>query len=168
MAIRPYKAAIVTLPAILIAGCIVWFFLPRSAESTPKHSGDAVIADALEAIPTPSDDELMSEPQNVIAAETVDPLERLKISRQSWRRGGLGSKALVTFTLRNRNDYAVKDVELLCAFTSRDGRYATERRRTISDTVEMKSRKRFPPTLIGFVNIRASRAKCSLLTASRA
>ena len=38
----------------------------------------------------------------------------LKIISQSWRRGGLGSKALVTFTLRNANDYAVKDIEIAC------------------------------------------------------
>jgi hypothetical protein len=37
------------------------------------------------------------------------PVDGLKISSQSWRRGGPGSKALITFTLRNNNDYAVKD-----------------------------------------------------------
>jgi hypothetical protein len=37
----------------------------------------------------------------------------------------------------------------------------------INDTVNTKSRKTFPGTLIGFVNIKASRAKCSVLTASR-
>ena len=32
------------------------------------------------------------------------PVNGLKISSQSWRRGGLGSKALITFTLRIDND----------------------------------------------------------------
>ena len=60
-------------------------------------------------------------------APATSPLDGLKISAQSWRRGGLGSKALVTLTLRNRNDFAVRDVEIACAFSCRDGSYLTDR-----------------------------------------
>ena len=91
----------------------------------------------------------------------------LKISSQSWRRGGLGSNALFTFTLRNTNDYAVKDVEIHCAFTRKDGRHLTDRTRVIPDTIEMKSRKTFTRMHVGFVNVNASKAICSLVTASR-
>lgn len=91
----------------------------------------------------------------------------LKISSQSWRRGGLGSNALFTFTVRNTNDYAVKDVEIHCAFTRKDGTHLTDRTRIIPDTIEMKSRKTFTRMHIGFVNVNASRAICSLVTASR-
>jgi hypothetical protein len=95
------------------------------------------------------------------------PVNGLRISSQSWRRGGLGSKALVTFTLRNDNDYAVGDIGLLCAFTRADGSPVTERRPTIRDTVKMKSRKIFARMHVGFINVTASRAKCTLLSASR-
>ena len=95
------------------------------------------------------------------------PIDGLKISSQSWRRGGLGSKALVTFTLRNANDYAVKDIEIACAFARRDGSHLTDRRRVIPDTVSMKSRKTYSGMLVGFVNVNANKAKCSLVTASR-
>ncbi len=78
-------------------------------------------------------------------ARATAPLDGLKISSQSWRRGGLGSKALVTFTLRNSNDYPVKDIEIFCAFTRRDGSHLTDRTRTIHDTVNMKSRKNLCP-----------------------
>jgi hypothetical protein len=95
------------------------------------------------------------------------PVSGLKISSQSWRRGGLGSKALVTFTLRNDNDYAVGDIGLLCSFTRADGSPVTERRQTIRDIVKMKSRKTFARMHVGFINISTNRAKCSLLSASR-
>lgn len=81
--------------------------------------------------------------------------------------GGLGSKALVTFTLRNASDFAVKDIEIACNFARRDGSHVTDRRRIIPDTVNMKSRKRYAGTLIGFVNVNASKARCSAVTASR-
>jgi hypothetical protein len=103
----------------------------------------------------------------VEAPAEAAPVDGLKISSQSWRRGGLGSKALVTLTLRNGNDYAVKDVEISCAFTRRDGSHQTDRTRTIQGTLDMKSRKTFARMLIGFVNIEANRAKCALVTAAR-
>jgi hypothetical protein len=43
----------------------------------------------------------------------------------------------------------------------------TERRPTIRDTVKMKSRRTFARVHVGFINVNASRAKCSLLSASR-
>jgi len=99
------------------------------------------------------------------AAAVVDGL---KISSQSWRRGGLGSKALVTFTLRNDNDFAVKDVEIACSFNGRDGSHFADLRRLFPDTVNMKTRKTFARVPVGFVNINAIQAKCSLVTARRA
>jgi hypothetical protein len=101
------------------------------------------------------------------AAASKSPLDGLRITSQSWRRGGLGSKALVTFTLHNANDFAVKDVEIACSFARRDGSHVTNRRRIIPDTVNMKSRKRYAGMLVGFVNVNASKARCSVVTASR-
>ena len=101
------------------------------------------------------------------AAEAAE-LDRVRISSQTWRRGGLGSRALVTFTLRNDNDYAVKDLELLCSFTRRDGSHLTDRKRLVPDVVNMKSRKTFAKVQVGFVNVNADKAKCSLVSAHRA
>lgn len=108
---------------------------------------------------TPADEEEAAAP---------DPVAGVSIARQRFQRGGLGSQALVSFTIRNRNDYPVTGIEMRCAFKSRDGRYATERRHVVLDTIGTKSRKRFSRELVGFVNVRMSRAKCALVTASRA
>jgi hypothetical protein len=102
-----------------------------------------------------------------ITPEQATPLDGLKISSQSWRRGGLGSNALITFTLRNSNAYAVGDIEISCAFSRRDGSHLTDRSRLIHDTVNMKSRKTFARLHVGFVNVNASGAKCTLVTANR-
>jgi len=100
---------------------------------------------------------------------SIEPpaINGLRISSQSWRRGGLGSKALVTFTLRNDNSYAVKDVELACAFSRRDGSHLTDRTRIVPGPVGMKSRKTFKAVHVGFVNVNASKAKCTLAAASK-
>jgi hypothetical protein len=133
---------------------------------------EPVVTSALAIAP-----EAASTPEAATAPEVAEPnppeaspgaaADRLKISSQRWRRGGLGSKALVTFTLRNRNDYAVKDIEISCAFSRGDGSHVTDRTRVIHDTVKTKGRKTFASVHIGFININANRAKCVPVAASR-
>jgi hypothetical protein len=172
-------AKLVLLPAIAIAGCVAWMMLSgsRDAEGQSAPVASPVVEKATNPTVTPTEANLArpaegtAPPETPASAEvfTVEraPVDGLKISSQSWRRGGLGSKALVTFTLRNGNDYAVKDVELACVFTRRDGSHLTDRKRTIHDTVTMKSQRTFARMHVGFVNVHADKAKCSLLAASR-
>jgi hypothetical protein len=184
---RGSEARFLVLPAIVIAGCTTWMTLPgrsdAEGQSAPESSQvvyaqnvslvDQAAAPA-EATPAQSDATAPTEvPTPAVATPLPDTtvaekpaIDGLRISSQSWRRGGLGSKALVTLTLRNTNDYAVKDIEIACAFARRDGSHLTDRTRTIHDTVNMKSRRTFARLHVGFVNVNADKAKCSLVSAS--
>jgi hypothetical protein len=163
------RSGFLWLPLIVMAGLVMWTLLSRygnPAASEPVHLATAAIEPAPSTTPDPAQQEPALNP--AITAEEVASAEGLKISSQHWRRGGLGSNALVTFTLRNRNDYAVKDIEISCAFARRDGSHLTDRARTIHDTVKMKGKRRFAHMHIGFVNIYASKVKCAPVAASRA
>ncbi|WP_456628700.1 hypothetical protein [Bradyrhizobium sp. URHC0002] len=172
------------LPAIAIAGCAIWLMLPQASDAEGHSTATSpevtrVTQDTSRAddtagtlsSPAPADASPVAAPGDIVPPETVapatSPLDGLKIISQSWRRGGLGSKALVTFTLRNANDYAVRDIEIACTFARRDGSHLTDRRRIVPDTVNMNSRKRYAGMLVGFVNVNANKAKCSVVTASR-
>ena len=162
--------------AVLLAGLGAWVLLSgygsNPAESEPVRLATAAIAEPVPSpIPENAGEAAVPNPAAApaeAAPPEAAPVNGLRISSQSWRRGGLGSKALVTLTLRNGNDYAVKDIEIFCSFTRRDGSHLTDRRRMIHETVNMKSRKTFARMHVGFVNINANQAKCSLVTASRA
>jgi hypothetical protein len=162
LGLRYLMPGLLGLPVLLIVGLATWFiwsaFDSDSAESEPASTA------AIETAAPPADAAYAPAP---VAGAEVPPINGLSISSQSWRRGGLGSKALVTFTLRNNNDYAVKDIELVCAFARHDGSHLTDRKRIIPDTVNMKSRKTFARMLVGFVNVNASRAKCAPVAANR-
>jgi hypothetical protein len=170
---KAFRAGFVWLPVALAIGLGAWVLL--SGYSSKPAEGEPVgLATAASPQSPAADitlDGSMVNPAaasgEVTAAAEMAPVNGLKISSQSWRRGGLGSKALVTFTLRNGNDYAVKDIEISCAFARRDGSHLTERRRTIHDTVKNNGRRTFARLHVGFVNVNADRAKCSLVTASR-
>lgn len=166
---RYLRTGLVGFSVLLIAGSGAWLLLADGrgsvARSEPVHLAAAVSAPTpvIASIPPPYDP-LTAE---AIVPDQPTPLDRMKILRQSWRRGGLGSNAQVTFTLRNNNDYAVKDIEIECAFSRRNGSHLTDRSRLIPDTVKMRSRKTFIRMHVGFVNVNADKAKCSLVDARR-
>jgi len=150
----------VLLPVLAVAGVAAWPFSAPSTRDQPAQTAEPTATMAVAA----------ASPQSAEAppATAASPaVNGLRISSQSWRRGGLGSNALVTFTLRNANDYAVKDIEIACAFARRDGSHLTDRKRIIPEVVNLKSRKTFAHMHIGFVNIYANRAKCVPVAASR-
>jgi hypothetical protein len=61
----------------------------------------------------------------------------------------------------------VKDVAIACAYIRRDGRHLTDRIRLVPGTIEMRSLWSFERLHIGFVNVNASKAKCTLVSARR-
>jgi hypothetical protein len=162
---------LVLLPAILFAGAVGWLVVSGNstgwAESESAPPATSAIQPTTPSVAEPAAASAPTDASLSPAPSTPPAVNGLKIYSQSWRRGGLGSNALFTFTLRNNNDYAVKDVEILCAFTRRDGSHLTDRMRVIPDTIETKSRKTFTRMHVGFVNINARKAICSLVTANR-
>jgi hypothetical protein len=174
-AARLFHNKLIWLSVILVVGAAAWKMSSRDgagrAEGQTVGRTNFATTASLQPSPLSGTDSAPSASQFSTAPAAGSPetaaVNGLRISSQSWRRGGLGSKALITFTLRNDNDYAVGDIGLLCSFTRADGSPVTERRPTIRDTVKMKSRKTFARMHVGFINVNASRAKCTLLSASR-
>ncbi|WP_441236792.1 hypothetical protein [Bradyrhizobium sp. 930_D9_N1_4] len=162
-----FGRSVLWLLAAIIVGCGIWMLLPLSKGNSTEPVKSDVTTDLATVEPAASSDAAAAvSPMTQIPASAE--LDRLKIWSQTWRRGGLGSKALVTFTLRNDNEYAVKDLEIVCAFARRDGSHLTDRSRVLADTVMMKSRKTFARIPVGVVNVNADQAKCSLVAARRA
>jgi len=157
---------------VVVSGCLVaTLILDPSKAGGPQTAQQPVAPTALvlrDAQPDPLSPEAPDATtlSSTVAAEPR-PADGLTISGQSWRRGGLGSKALFNFTLRNANDYPVTNIAISCSFARRDGSHLTDRTRTIETPVGTNSRKRFTRLHIGFVNVNAATAKCVPLSASR-
>jgi hypothetical protein len=175
-----FHFGLVWLPIPLIVAVVAWMLL-SSYSGTVEGAGDSAQTEpvrlaataAREPEPSPAADTVLDSFAAVAPGEeaatpgkAAAPPDGLKIASQSWRRGGLGSIALVTFTLQNTNAYAVKDIQISCAFNRRDGSHLTDRARVIHDTVNMKSRRTFTRVHVGFVNVTAEKAKCALVAAN--
>jgi hypothetical protein len=166
----------VLLPVMVVAVMSAWTMGARgqSVEAAPPVLATVQNTSLLKPEPTAVE----ADPPATVPGAAVVPgappaaaapaLNGLKITSQSWRRGGLGSNALFNFTVRNTNDYAVGDLQVACTFTRRDGSALTERKRVIPDAVvSTRSRKTFARVHVGFVNVNADKAKCALVAASR-
>jgi hypothetical protein len=182
-----HKAYSLWLPILLVAalaGGVSWFNYDRGrTESEPAEPATVPIeapapsiatavspnspASGVSSTTSVSPDKPVTTTDAPAQAAEPQAVSGVSISSQYWRRGGLGSKAIVTLTLRNNNDYPVRDIELLCSFARRDGSHLTDRKRVIPDSVNMKGRKTIENMLVGFVNINASRAKCTAVAANR-
>lgn len=130
-----------------------------AASSAPMTARAAAGRQQASLAPAAADDGMM--------VRVPRPVEGLRIGAQSWRRGGLGARALVTFTVRNGNPYPVKDVAIACAFDRRDGGHVTSRSRMLPGTIGPRSRRTYAAVHVGFVNVNASNAVCKLVTASK-
>lgn len=166
------------LPVVLMVGAAgVWLVWPASDSDGADGEPIAQLTTAaIQPSPAPDDaDTVQSNPaaptksmgQQPAAMSEPPPAAGLQISGQSWKRAGLGSNAQATFTLRNDNAYAVKDIEIACAFARHDGSHLTDRKQIIPVTVDPKTRKQFARLHIGFVNVHANRINCSVIAASR-
>jgi hypothetical protein len=170
-----FGASFAALLAVLTAGAA----FTLSKWSPPSHHGkDGIGTVRLIAAASAAREPAVAPPAATTTSDgaslypdTASPeaavADGLAILSQSWRRGGLGSNALMTFTLRNSNDFAVRDIEISCAFSRRDGSHLTDRTRVIHDTVKMKGRRNFAHWHVGFVNVYADRVKCTPVAASR-
>jgi len=163
------RIAIGWLPIAAVLAAAGWFALSFDREPAAARlvaaaapTKPVLMASTVGLANEPAFDPTSSEA--IVPAQPA-PIDRLTISSQSWRRGGLGSKAFVTMTLRNDNGYAVKDIGIACAFLRPDGSHLTNRSRVIPDVINMKSRKTFVRLHVGFVNVNAAKAKCSTVAA---
>jgi hypothetical protein len=166
------RLALGWLPIALIlaaaVGLLTSDFVRRRPANGPVHAAAATATNVAPPVTVglarhPSFDPSISE---AIVPEQPAPVDGVKISSQSWRRGGLGSNAFVTMTLRNANDFAVGDIEISCAFARPDGSHLTDRTRLILGSVNSKGRKTFARLHVGFVNPNATKANCSVVAAS--
>jgi hypothetical protein len=172
---RLRSQAVILLPVVVASGLAAWTMPSAPPSARGQGLNQSPLTPAAQTQGSEQGSERHSGPGSeatpVGQATPTEPppaLSGLKISSQSWRRGGLGSDALVTFTLRNDNDYAVKDIEIACSFSRQDGSHLTDRKLLIPDgMVNMKSRKTFARVHVGFVNIDANKAKCTPVAANR-
>lgn len=85
----------------------------------------------------------------------------------TWKLGGFDNVILATFTVKNENDFDVKDLQIRCEAFGKSGTRIDRNTRTIYDVVKAKGTKRLPEANLGLVNSQAEKLACDIVDFKR-
>jgi hypothetical protein len=133
---------------------------PQRAAAAAKEAADKIVRD---------ENIRKAEAEGIERARlaAIPPGFKVTISGQSWKTGGFGSIGLMNFTLKNANDYQIKDVSLICTFYGNSGTELGSRTHTIYETIKANAMRSFAAVNIGFIPSQSSRGGCEVLAAVR-
>jgi len=76
------------------------------------------------------------------------------------RKAGLGNVLEVDFTVTNASVVTIKDIAVTCIMYAKSGTQVDTNRRTIYDTIQPGTTKRFPKFNMGFMHDQANSSSC--------
>jgi hypothetical protein len=100
--------------------------------------------------------------QATVAPARPDPAKSVWITKSAWEKSGFGSVAIATFTIRNENTFAVRDIEVACEFLGKSGSRINRRTITLYEWIDASKSKTIPKINMGFVDQQATSASCSV------
>jgi hypothetical protein len=80
----------------------------------------------------------------------------------TWSKEGFGNVMEANFTINNKNDFAVKDVEIRCVSSAPSGTVIDSNTRVIYERFEAGKIKRITKFNMGFINSQAKSTSCSI------
>lgn len=79
-----------------------------------------------------------------------------------WRKEGFGNVLEADFTIHNKSNYDVKDIEIKCSLFGKSGTLIDSNTRTIYEIVKANSRKTFANFNMGFIHSQAASSSCEV------
>jgi hypothetical protein len=143
---------------IIVAG--VFLFV---AFSTSRGPSSAVVPTATGGIAPDK-----SPAANAIAtkrwaeSDRQDQIGAIKIEKWSWKKAGFNNVMIGTFTIKNANDFVIKDIVLNCQHYAPSGTLIDSNVRTIYQAIKPKSSITIKDFNMGFVHSQAVKSSCSI------
>ena len=104
-----------------------------------------------------------------VSSYTPTPPSREEIARQNvelvsfeWQKGGFGSVMLADFTVRNKNDFPVKDITITCIHSGNSGTEIDRNTKTIYEIIKPQKKRTFREVSMGFIHSEATRSRCEV------
>jgi hypothetical protein len=89
-----------------------------------------------------------------------DQANNITIEKWSWHKGGFDNVMIATFTLRNTNDVAVKDIVISCEHLAPSGTTIDTSTRTVYEAIKPKASKTIKNFNMGLIHTQAARSSC--------
>jgi hypothetical protein len=131
---------------------------PASAPAPAVTTGKKAAASAVPAVSkTPKAD-----PPAPKRLSTDEVLAQIRLSNLTWKKDGFDTVMLVSFTVQNPADVAVKDLELTCTHSANSGTTIDKNTKVIYEKLGPKSKRSFTDFNMGFIHPQATRTSCQV------
>lgn len=94
----------------------------------------------------------------------AEALRNVSLVNFEWHKGGFDNVMMVSFSIKNDNSFAVKDLAINCAHQGKSGTLIDSNQRTIFDVIPPKSMKKFRNFNMGFIHTQADSSTCRVIS----
>jgi len=86
----------------------------------------------------------------------------VKIQKWTWKKGGFDNVMIASFTLKNENDFGVKDVVISCDHFAPSGTLIDRNTKTIYQAIKAKSAISVKDVNMGLLHTQVKSSSCSV------
>jgi len=151
---RPRRSRRATLAYLLLLGLGVYAIVAALPDPESKKVADWRTVDGQQVLAVPS-----VTPQSP-AERRRAALFNTDVANVSWWKAGGGTVMMVSLTIKNSNDFAVKDIEITCEHYANSGTRIDSNTRTIYERIPPKGNKAIKEFSMGFIHSQAARTGC--------
>ena len=103
---------------------------------------------------------MQAEASRVAAVE--ERLNRVKLEKFSWEKGGFDNVMLANFIIKNTGDAPVKDIVIACEHTANSGTMIDSNTRTVFEAIKAHGSKSVRKFNMGLINTQVARSSCKV------
>jgi hypothetical protein len=89
--------------------------------------------------------------------------QKVTMTNFNWTRGGFDTVMMLDFTIRNDNDYAVKDFTIKCQHSSPSGTHIDQNTRTVYERLSAHESRSWQQFSMGFIHSQVSKSNCKVV-----
>jgi hypothetical protein len=107
---------------------------------------------------------IMGPPSESHGTPAVAPkTQRVTMTNFNWVKGGFDSVMMLDFTIRNDNDYAVKDFTIKCRHSSPSGTEIDQNSRTVYELIPAHGSRSWQRFNMGFIHSQVFQSSCKVV-----
>lgn len=101
------------------------------------------------------------------SVSAAEPGDKVTLTIERWRKPGSNNIGTADVTIKNDNDFAVKDIRVRCEYMSKVGERKIQTDQNIAVTVKAKATKKFKKTKFAYIDTEKADGACKVQSATQ-
>jgi len=88
--------------------------------------------------------------------------QNVQLVKYDWYKGGFDTVMFADLTIKNNNDFDIKDITVTCTGAGNSGTTIDTNSKTIYEIIKSHKRRTFRKVSMGFIHSQATRSRCEV------